>query len=140
VMNVVFAVSAYPVGVISDRLGRHGLLTAGFAVLILADLVLAMAPGLWAVLIGVALWGLHMGMTQGVLAALVSNSAPATLRGSAFGVFHLVTGLATLLASVIAGALWTWVGPAGTFLGGALFAVLGLTGMVVARRPRPSAQ
>jgi len=130
VMNVVFAVSAYPVGVISDRLGRHGLLAAGFAVLILADLVLAIAPGLWAVLIGVALWGLHMGMTQGVLAALVSDSAPAPLRGSAFGVFHLVTGLATLLASVIAGALWTWVGPAGTFLGGALFTIIGLVGMI----------
>jgi len=136
VMNVVFAVSAYPVGVISDRLGRHGLLAAGFAVLILADLVLAIAPGLWAVLIGVALWGLHMGMTQGVLAALVSDSAPATLRGSAFGVFHLVTGLATLLASVIAGALWTWVGPAGTFLGGALFTIIGLAGMIgLTRRP-----
>ncbi len=137
IMNVVYAVSAYPVGVISDRLDRRSLLIIGFVILILADLILATAPDLWIVLVGVALWGLHMGMTQGLLAALVSDSAPSPLRGSAFGVFHLVTGIATLLASVIAGGLWAWFGPAGTFFGGALVTLLGLAGMVVATRRRP---
>ncbi|MGE0623488.1 MAG: MFS transporter [Pseudomonadales bacterium] len=138
IMNAVYAVAAYPVGVFSDRFGRRALLMTGFLVLILADLVLAAAPGLWAVLIGVGLWGLHMGMTQGLLAALVADAAPAALRGSAFGIFHLATGIATLLASVIAGALWAWIGPTGTFLGGALFTLLGLAGMAaVSRSPSP---
>lgn len=138
IMNVVYAASAYPIGALSDRLGRRALLAAGFGMLILADLVLAAATDLWIVLIGIGLWGLHMGMTQGLLAALVTDSAPPTRRGSAFGVFHLVTGLATLLASLIAGGLWSWIGPEGTFLGGALFSLLGLVGMAgVARRPSP---
>ena len=126
VMNVVYAVSAYPVGALSDRLGRRGLIGLGLLVLIAADAVLAIATGVAGVMAGIALWGLHLGLTQGLLAALVAESAPAALRGSAFGLFHLAVGLFTLLASLIAGLLWATLGPAATFVAGAAFTVLGV--------------
>ncbi len=129
-MNVVYAVSSYPIGHLSDRLGRRGLLLGGFAVLILADIVLAQAATIWAVMAGVALWGLHMGMTQGLLSTLVADSAPQELRGTAFGVFNLVSGIALLLASVIAGELWTSIGPAATFEAGAAFTVAALLALL----------
>ena len=135
-MNVVYAASSYPVGVLSDRLGRTGLLFWGFAVLILADLCLANADSTLWVLLGVALWGLHMGMTQGLLAALVADTAPAPLRGTAFGVFNLCTGIALLAASVVAGAVWTVFGPAYTFLAGAGFTLLSLAAFMGWNRGR----
>lgn len=128
VMNAVYAVSAYPAGILSDKVGRHGILATGFVVLIIADLVLALASNLWVVMAGVALWGLHMGLTQGLLAALVAEVVPASVRGTAFGVFHLLTGIALLGASLIAGLLWHEFGPAATFLGGAVFTALGFAG------------
>jgi len=131
VMNVVYALSSYPVGVLSDRVGRGGLLMAGFAVLVASDLVLAFAGGPVLVLAGAGLWGLHMGMTQGLLAAMVADAAPAELRGTAFGLFHLMTGVALLAASVLAGALWATVGPAATFLAGAGFSAVAVVGMLV---------
>ena len=137
IMNLVYAGSAYPLGVLSDRYSRRHILGAGFAVLIAADLVLALGSDLRMILLGVGLWGLHMGMTQGLLASLVADSAPETLRGSAFGVFHLSTGLATLLASLIAGGLWAAYGPAATFLGGAAFTAIGLIAMVALVHTRP---
>ena len=135
-MNVVYALSAYPAGVLSDRLDRKGLLAAGLVMLAGADLALALMPNLFGVAIGVALWGLHMGFTQGLFAALVANAAPPELRGTAFGYFNLLTGVAMLAASVIAGALWDAYGPEGTFLGGlglalvALFGLLTMTGEI----------
>lgn len=126
VMNVVYALAAWPSGVLSDKLGRYGLLTTGFLVLVLADLTLAFGSNILAVCIGAALWGLHMGMTQGLLASLVADTAPADLRGTAFGMFNLITGIATLLASIIAGALWDFIGPTGTFIAGAVFAAIAL--------------
>jgi MFS family permease len=113
-------------------------MAAGFAVLIVADIVLAAAPNLWMVMLGVGLWGLHMGMTQGLLAALVAETTPPAFRGTAFGMFHLVTGLAMLAASVIAGLLWQAIGPSATFFAGAAFTTIGLFGafVVVARRER----
>jgi MFS family permease len=134
-MNVVYAASAYPVGVLSDRFDRKRLLAAGFLVLIAADLVLAFAPGLPLVMVGVGLWGLHMGMTQGLLSALVADTAPPALRGSAFGVFNFVSGMALLLASLLAGFLWQLVGPYATFLCGAALTAVGLVGAVAAARP-----
>jgi MFS family permease len=104
VMNVAYVFSAWPAGVLSDAIGRYRLLFIGFAVLIVADLILALGTGISALMIGVALWGLHMGLTQGLLSALVADTAPAQLRGTAFGVFNLVSGIAMLFASVIAGA------------------------------------
>jgi MFS family permease len=118
----------------SDRIGRYGVITAGFAVLGLADLVLALGNSVTAVLIGVALWGLHMGLTQGLLAALVADTAPPELRGTAFGMFNLVSGIALLLASILAGALWDVIGPSGTFLAGALITAIALTMLPLARR------
>lgn len=134
VMNVVYAFSAWPVGALSDSVGRYRLLFAGFALLIVADLVLAYGGGIAGVMIGVALWGLHMGLTQGLLAALVADTAPDNLRGTAFGVFNLVSGIAMLLASVIAGGLWEWAGPRGTFLAGALFTATALVVLPFAHR------
>jgi MFS family permease len=138
VMNVVYATSAYPAGVLSDKLSvggdRSRVLIAGLAVLIVADLVLAAGSGVWGVLAGVALWGLHMGLTQGLLAATVADTVPAELRGTAFGAFNLVSGLALLAASVIAGALWDMVGPQATFLAGAAFAAAAGAGLLLLRR------
>jgi MFS family permease len=126
VMNVVYALVAWPAGTLSDSFGRYGLLAAGFGLLLIADLTLAFASNVAGLAVGVALWGLHMGLTQGLLASLIADTSPTTLRGTAFGVFNLATGLATLVASVIAGALWDRIGPAGTFLAGALFTAVAL--------------
>lgn len=130
VMNIMYALTAYPVGVLSDKTSKRFILFTGFLALIVADLVLSASAGLTAAMIGIGLWGLHMGLTQGLLASLVAEAAPARLRGTAFGVFHLTTGLAILAASLIAGGLWDWVGPAATFAAGAGFTVLGLVGVI----------
>jgi MFS family permease len=136
VMNIVYAASAWPAGALSDTIGRFRLLVAGFALLVAADLVLAFGGNAAMVMIGVAIWGLHMGLTQGLLSALVADTAPAQLRGTAFGVFNLVSGLAMLLASVIAGGLWDFVGPDGTFLAGAGFTAVALMALPIAHRRR----
>jgi MFS family permease len=134
IMNIVYSLSAYPLGALSDQIDRKVILAIGFATLIVADIVLAAASDLFAVMAGVALWGLHMGMTQGLLAALVADEAPANLRATSFGVFNFVSGIALLLASLIAGALWETVGPYATFMAGAAFTAIGLVGTAVALR------
>ena len=127
VMNIVYAASAYPLGALSDRVNRRQLLALGFATLIAADLILAWAPNLWVVMTGVAVWGLYLGMTQGLLAALVADAAPASLRASAFGAFNFASGIALVIASVLAGSLWAHIGPAATFIAGAALAALGVS-------------
>jgi len=128
-MNLVYAASAYPFGKLSDAIGHARLLALGLVVLIAADLVLALADH-WAWLgLGVALWGVHMGATQGLMAAMVAGAAPADLRGTAYGVFNLVSGLAMLVASAVAGLLWQSMGSAFTFYAGAAFAGLALIGL-----------
>ena len=134
VMNVVYAASAYPFGALSDKIDRKLLLSGGIGLLIAADLTLAMASNAWVVGAGAALWGLHMGATQGLMTAIVADTAPADLRGTAFGMFNLVTGIALLAASVIAGGLWTLFGPAMTFYAGAVFSVIALAGFWAATR------
>jgi MFS family permease len=134
IMNVVYSLSAWPAGALSDSIGRYRLIFAGFALLIVADLVLALVDNVAGVIVGVALWGLHMGLTQGLLSALVADTAPVHLRGTAFGVFNLVSGLAMLAASIIAGALWDTVGPDGTFLAGAMFTAIALIVLPFAHR------
>ena len=133
IMNIVYAVSSYPAGRAADHLNRRVLLSLGVAVLIIADLLLAMSTGIPFVLAGVAIWGLHMGLTQGPLAALVADTAPGSLRGTAFGVFNLVTGSLMLLASVIAGLLWNSYGPYATFMAGAVFSAITLVGLIAFR-------
>ncbi len=130
VMNVVYAGIAYPAGAIADRIGRRKLLIAGLAALIAADAVLASANSPTQVLLGAALWGLHMALTQGLLSALVAETAPSELRGTAFGIFNLFSGAALLLASIIAGALWTAYGASATFLAGAVFAAMATIGLL----------
>jgi MFS family permease len=128
VTNVVYALVAYPAGVASDSGRRTRFLPLGFACLIAADLILAFATDITVAMIGVAVWGLHLGLTQGVLTALVADVAPKELRGTAFGIYNLLVGLALLAASVLAGVLWDWAGPRATFLAGAAFAAIALTG------------
>jgi MFS family permease len=136
VMNLAYAFVAYPVGALSDRMDRKTILIAGFGVLIAADLVLALAPGLPAVFIGVAFWGVHMGMTQGLLSALVADAAPSAVRGMAFGAFHFAIGVATFISSLAAGALWEGVSPSAAFYGGAVFATAGLVGLMILQQRR----
>jgi len=123
-MNAAYSLTAYPAGRLSDRVGRHGLLATGYLILMLGDTVLALAGNWLTVLAGAMLWGIHMGMTQGILAALVADTAPEELRGTAFGVFHMVGGLCLLSASLIAGALWQAIGAGATFGVGAAAAAL----------------
>ena len=131
VMNVVYSLGAYPAGIWSDRAPPARLLLAGLGVLVAADLVLAFVPGVWGAFLGIGLWGAHMALTQGLLAKLVAQTAPAVLRGSAFGLFNLATGLATLAASLAAGLLWDASGAWATFAVGAGFAVLAAMLVVV---------
>ncbi|TKB28503.1 MFS transporter [Desulfopila sp. IMCC35006] len=133
VMNVIYALSAYPFGKLSDKISREKLLALGLMILIAADLILAMS-GHWSlILAGVALWGIHMGMTQGLLVTMVADAAPIDLRGTAFGFFNLVSGLAMLPASLVAGALWEHFGAFYTFSTGALFCLVALAGLVIIR-------
>ncbi|MEJ5150976.1 MFS transporter [Comamonas sp. MYb396] len=134
VMGLAYALSAYPAGVLSDRRPRQYVLLAGLGLLVAADLVLAFVPGVLGLGLGVALWGLHMGFSQGLFNAMIADSAPAELRGTAFGIFHLLTGVALLLASVIAGLLWDAIGYQGTFVCGAGFALLAALGLLLQRR------
>jgi MFS family permease len=134
VMNIVYSLASYPAGVLADDGGRYRVLLAGVAFLVLADLVLAFAPGIGGVGVGVILWGLHMGFTQGLLATLVADTSPPELRGTAFGMFNLLTGGALLAASVVAGMLWDSVGAPATFVCGAALATVALLGLVAIRR------
>lgn len=136
VMNVAYAAGAYPAGRASDRLSPRVLLLSGLAALILADLVLAIASSEGAVLVGAALWGIHMALTQGLFSKLVADTAPAELRGSAFGAFNLVTGIFVLLASTIAGALWNSLGPSATFYAGSAFAAAAAIGVAAYKGPK----
>jgi MFS family permease len=134
VISLVYALGAYPAGWLSDRIGRLRLLGAGLVFLILADLLLAAAAGIRLVLAGAALWGLHLAFTQGLFAALVADASTDEVRGTAFGVYGLATGVAVLLASVLAGGLWDCFGAPATFLVGAVFSLLALVGFGILQR------
>ena len=124
VMNLVYSLGSYPAGALADDIGPYRPLVYGLGCLVAADVCLAFWPGLFGAFAGVAFWGGHMALTQGLLAKLVADKAPATLRGSAFGVFNLATGVTMLFASIIAGILWDAIGPASTFVAGGGFAVI----------------
>jgi MFS family permease len=138
-MNVPYAGLAYPAGIAADRIGSRALLLLGLALLIAADVALAAAASPPLAFVGAALWGLHMAFTQGLFAKLVADTAPAEQRGTGFGLFNLVSGGALLLASVIAGALWSRLGASATFLAGAAFAAVAAFGLLAYRAmPRPT--
>jgi len=139
-MNVVYAAAAYPAGFLSDRMSRRTLLIAGLGVLVAADIALAEATGVALVAAGVILWGLHMGLTQGLLATLVADTAPAELRGTAYGMFNLITGVTLLAASLMAGGLWDALGPEGTFFAGALLVAVAILGLIALPTDRISGQ
>ena len=128
-MNLVYSLTAYPFGKLSDSMSHSKMLQWGLLVLIAADIVLALSSHWSTLLAGVALWGIHMGMTQGLLAAMVAHTAPPELRGTAFGMFNLMSGIALLLASAGAGVLWEMLGAASTFYAGAIICVVTLIGM-----------
>jgi MFS family permease len=135
VMSLAYSLCAYPAGAWSDRIDRRVLLALGLVLLIAADLMLDAGTSIAALLIGVALWGLHMGCTQGILAAMVAETAPPALRGNAFGLFNLFSGICMLFASVIAGWLWDRHGAPATFYAGAALAVVPLAMCCFAPRP-----
>jgi MFS family permease len=128
-MNVIYSLAAYPFGKLSDRVSHPRLLALGLVVLIAADLVLAVDDTWGVVLAGVALWGAHMGITQGLLATMVAAAAPADLRGTAYGFFNLMSGVAMLVASALAGLLWDRLGASATFHAGAIFSAIALTSL-----------
>jgi MFS family permease len=132
-MNVAYALTAYPAGALSDRLGRRGMLFVGTAILTAADIVLALTGGFVALGVGVVLWGLHMGLTQGLLSAMVADAAPGELRGTAFGVFYAASGGATLVGSAAAGVLWDVLGAPAPFFAGAGVAALALVFILLVR-------
>ena len=131
-MNAVYMLAAYPLGSLSDRVSAKSMLIGGLIVLIAADLALALLPGISGAFVGIALWGAHMAVTQGLFAKLVADRSPPELRGSAYGIFNLVTGLALLAASVIAGVVWDAHGAATTFFVGATCASIALVGLLFA--------
>ena len=130
-MNFIYAITAYPFGKLADSINYTQLLAIGLIVLFTADLILASNDHWRTVLLGVALWGVHMGLTQGLLATMVANTAPAELRGTAYGVFNLVSGLAMFMASFVAGWLWETKGASFTFYAGAFFCLLALCGLAL---------
>lgn len=137
VINIFYALAAYPAGVLSDNGTRLPVLGFGIALLVAADLIFALVPGVSGVFAGLAFWGVQMGFTQGVFSSLVADTAPAELRGTAFGMLNLVSGVMILLASVIAGLLWDILGPYGTFLAGAGLATLALLSLIPLRGVLP---
>jgi MFS family permease len=133
VMSLVYAAASYPAGALSDRISRTGILLAGIAFLIAADVVLGLANDRVMLALGVALWGLHMGFSQGLISAMIADASPDSLRGTAFGLYNLATGITMLLSSVAAGMLWDHYGPSATFFAGAACACAALTGIIALR-------
>ncbi len=133
VMSIVFAIVAWPAGALSDRYGRYRILAVGIAVFILANLLLGFVANVAATLIGGGLWGLQMGLTQGLMVSLVADKTPSALRGTGFGIFSFLTGLTTFFATLTAGALWAAFGPAATFGAGGGLALLTLIVMAILR-------
>ena len=137
VMSAVYSLSSYPAGLLATRLGKNALLAASLVALVAATSVLAWLPGMPGLWLGVALWGLHMGLSQGGLSAAVAGFAPADLRATAFGLFHFVTGIFQLLSGAFAGWLWAYHGSSAAFTAGAAWALLALVVLVVQGRLRP---
>ncbi len=135
-MNVVYALGAYPAGILADRMSARTLLAWGLACLMAADVALAWGQGLALVFTGIGLWGAHMALTQGLLAKLVADRSPPALRGTAFGMFNLISGIAMLFSSVVAGLLWDAAGPGATFRAGGILALLALAASLVLMRPK----
>jgi MFS family permease len=135
-MNIAYAASSYPAGWLSDRRSRKAILSAGLVFLCVADILLAFSETYWVAFAGILFWGLHMGFSQGLLAAMVADTTPPRIRGSAFGIFNFVSGIALFFASFLAGYLWDAYGSPATFLTGGLFAVISLGLLVPWKPPR----
>lgn len=136
-MNLVYSLGAYPAGALADRHSARWLLQVGLVLLVAADLMLALAQGMGAVFIGIALWGGHMAMTQGLLSKLVADTSPGELVGSAFGFLNLALGMAMLIGNIFAGALWETIGSQATFVAGSVFALIAIGIAQVLLPPKP---
>ena len=134
-MYLAYSAASYPFGILADRINRHLQLGIGAVTLIAADLTLAGARTVWMTVLGAALWGLQMGVTQGLLSAAIADAAPERLRGTAFGIYDLAVGASTFVASAGAGTLWMLGGPTGTFVAGASLAAGAI--MILLLRPIP---
>lgn len=132
-MNIIYAATAYPFGKLSDRLSHTRLLAFSLIILIAADLVIANSHHWSTLLFGLTLWGIHMGITQGLLAALVAATSPKDLLGTAYGFFNLMSGIALLVASALAGLVWDLYGSSATFYAGAVFCGLTLVSLTFAK-------
>lgn len=130
VMSFAYALSAYPAGRLFDRLGWPVALGLSLVFLVAANLFLALSYDVASAFAGIALWGLHMGFSQGVLAAMVAAAAPEQLRASAFGLFNMAAAVLLFLASLIAGVLWEAFSPAVPFVAGAIFTGLSLLALL----------
>lgn len=130
VMHAVYGLTAYPVGSLSDRMGRKGLLAVSLGFLVAADLVIAHSTTIYPFLAGIVLWGLHMGFSQGILATLIADTAPPHLKGTAFGIFNVITGFVMLAGNVGAGWLWEAYGSSSTFLAGATLSAIALVSLL----------
>lgn len=118
IMNLVYALVAFPAGLLADRMNRHRLLTSGIALLVASDLILTLADRPWVVLAGVLLWGLHFGVTQGLLATLIADAVPDARHGTAFGIFNFASGFAMVAAGAGGGVVWDLWGPSALFAAG----------------------
>ncbi len=136
VMSAVYSLSSYPAGLLATRFGKNALFAASLVALVAATSVLAWLPGTPGLWLGVALWGLHMGLSQGGLSAAVAEFAPAELRATAFGLFHFVTGIFQLLSGAFAGWLWAYHGSSAAFMAGTAWALLALAVLVAQGRRR----
>lgn len=136
VMNIVYALTAYPIGNLSDKIGRSFFLIMGFIILIVADVLLATTSSIYLTFIGIALWGLHMGFSQGVLSAMVADTCPPQYKGTAYAFYNLFSAVALMLASTIAGSLWDNFGSQMTFFTGAGLAMVSLLLYIFLRSPR----
>jgi MFS family permease len=125
-MNVSYAISSYPCGVLSDKLGRFDLLLSSFVLYVAVYAGFALADQPWQIWSLLVLYGFYLGLSQGNLLAFVADTIPSQLRGTAFGAINLVVGFALLPASMLAGLLWQYVSPAATFFAGSALAVLAI--------------
>lgn len=125
-MHIAFSLSSYPFGMLADRLNPMRLLALGMVLLALSDLLFAFAANTAVLILGVVLFGMHLGATQGIFSAIVSEVAVSHLRATAFGVFNFFSGIALLVSGLVAGGLWELFGAQYCFAGGVVFAVLTL--------------
>lgn len=134
VMNIVYSLTSYPAGSLSDRVGRKTVITFGFLLLALANGLLALNASIVITFLGIVLWGIQMGLTQSNLIALVTDTCPATLRGTALGIYNLFSAIAMIIGGSSTGYIWDHFGASTAFYVAASVSVIGLVLLQFQRR------